>query len=273
MPTARTLLAGLGLAALLAAAGATTGGTAAGAAGTTTTTSSSGSSATTTTTAPPATIGSSTTAKAIMDASLAAARAQKSAHYVATNKVGTRSIQVTTDTSPTTATQQIVIRVGKQRGQMTSRYVGGVVYFRGDDLALEDYLGMPTTLASKYVGQWISFGSSTQDYKAIAKSMQLSTAVTQISLKSPLKGVGASTQGGQSVVGVRGTTTELSSKGKQGTATLYVAATGTPLPVAFTGNGKQDKKKETGSVTFSRWGEKVTTTAPAHSVRASSISS
>lgn len=253
MPSNRSLLAGAGVAAVLAfgASGV------AGAATTTTTT---------------ATAQATLTPKALLAASLKAANAQPSVHFVATSTVGTRSITITADAAAATGSQVIVLREDKKTGHVTGRYVGSTVYFRGNTVGLEDYLGMPTTLAPKYSGKWISFGSSTEDYSSIAKSMTISAAVAQISVKAPITGGGHATVGGQAAVGVRGTTTTLSSKGKKGKATLYVAATGSPLPIRYNGTGKQKKQKETGQVTFSKWGETVNPTAPAGAVPASSIS-
>jgi len=218
------------------------------------------------------TASSSSTPKSLLSASLKAAEKESSVHFVATSAVGTRSITITADASTTAGSQVIILHEGKKTGHVTGRYVGKSVYFQGDTIGLEDYLGMPTTLAPKYSGKWISFGSSTTDYASIAKSMTLSAAVAQISVKAPITGGAHTTVDGQAAVSVVGTTTTLSSKGKKGTATLYVAAKGSPLPISYLGTGKQKKQSETGKVTFSKWGEKVSPSAPYNAVPASSIS-
>lgn len=210
--------------------------------------------------------------KALLAASLDAARAQSSVHYVATSVVGNESIRVTADTANTAASQEVVLHVGKGTGNVTARLVDSTAYFRGDALGLEDYLGMPSTLAPKYAGQWISFSSSTKSYSSIAKSMSLTSAIDQISVDAPLSGGDKTTRGGRSAVDIEGTTTSLSSKGNKGTATLYVSAKGSPLPLAYHGTGKQKKKSETGTVTYSKWGETVSPQVPAKSVPSSSIS-
>lgn len=214
----------------------------------------------------------SSTPKSLLAASLKAAGKEPSVHFVATSAVGTRSITITGDASAGAGSQVIILHEGKQTGHVTGRYVDKAVYFRGNTIGLEDYLGMPTTLAPKYSDKWISFGSSTPDYSSIAKSMTLSAAVAQISVKAPVTSGVHSTVDGQAAVSVLGTTTTLSSKGKKGTATLYVAAKGSPLPISYLGTGKQKKQSETGKVTFSKWGEKVSPSAPPNAVPASSIS-
>jgi hypothetical protein len=241
----RSVLAGIGVAAVLSVAPMTSG-----TAG-----------ATTRPTAP----------KALLAASLKAAGKQSSVHSVATSTVGTQSIKITADAATKAGTQVIILREGKKTGHLTGRYVNNTVYFRGDTIGLEDYLGMPATLAPKYSGKWISFASTTQGYSSVANSMTVSAAVSQISVKAPITSSGQTTVNGQAAVGVRGTTTTLSSKGKKGTATLYVSAKGSPLPIRYLGTGIQKKQKETGQVTFSKWGETVSPTAPTGAVPASSI--
>jgi hypothetical protein len=209
--------------------------------------------------------------KTLLAASLDAARAQSSVHYVATSAVGDESIRITADAATTAASQAVILRVGKNTGHVTGRLVDSAVYLKGDTLGLEDYLGMPSTLAPKYVGQWISFTPSTKSYSDIAKSMSLASAIDQISVKAPLSKGHTSTSGGRSAVSIKGTTTTLSSSGNKGAAVLYVSATGSPLPLAYHGTGKQKKKTETGTVTYSKWGENVSPKAPTKSVPSSSI--
>ncbi len=209
--------------------------------------------------------------KTLLAASLDAARAERSVHYVATSAVGDESVRVTGDSATAAATQEIVLRVGKGTGHVTARLVHSTAYFRGDALGLEDYLGMPTTLAPKYVGRWISLSSSTKGYSSIAKSMSMSSAIDQISVDAPLSGGHKVSSDGRSAVSIQGTTTSLSSAGSEGTAVLYVSATGRPLPIVYRGTGEQKKKPETGTVTYSRWGEAVRPGVPATSVPSSSI--
>ena len=171
--------------------------------------------------------------KALLAASLDAAHAQSSVHYVATSAVGDESIRVTADTATTAASQAIVLDLGKGTGHVTGRLVDNTAYLRGDSIGLEDYLGMPSTVAGKYVGQWISFASTTKTFPSVAKSMSLTSVINQISVEAPLSGGHKTTSGGRSAVSIKGTTTSLSSTGNKGTAVLYVSAKGSPLPIAY----------------------------------------
>lgn len=227
-----------------------------------------------TTTAGSTASGRPTTGKALLAAALQAADRQKSVHFVAESSLDGRSVQITASTSATAGTQKIVLRSGKTTGHVTGRLVDKIVYFRGDTFGLEEYLGMPTTLAPKYTGKWISFSPSTQDYKGIEKTMTFSAAMGQISLTGPFS-TGTSTAYGQAAVTVIGTMTTTNTKGKKVKAkgTLYLPATGTLLPIKFVGKEKQGSKVETGTVVFSQWGLKVAPAAPKGAVAASSITS
>lgn len=210
----------------------------------------------------------------MLAAALQAADRQKSVHFVAESSLDGRSVDITASTSATAGTQKIVLRSGKTTGHVAGRLVDKLVYFRGDTFGLEEYLGMPATLAPNYTGKWIYFSPATQDYKGIEKSMTFSAAIEQISLTGPFT-TGTSTVNGQAADTVTGTTTTTNTKGKKvkGKATLYLPATGTPLPMRFVGQEKQGSKVESGTVVFSQWGLKVAPSAPHGAIAASSISS
>jgi hypothetical protein len=226
----------------------------------------------TTTTASGTATSRPSTAKQLVAAVEAAAKAQTSVHFLAKSSLEGRTVTITASTSATNGTQVIVLHNGKSVGHMSGRLVNKIVYFKGDTYGLEEYLGMPATLAPKYSEKWIFFSPATKDYSAIEKSMTLDAAVSQISLSGPYA-TGTSTVAGQAAETVTGTTASLSSKGNKGKATLYVAASGTPLPIRYVGKGKQKKQKETGTVTFSNWGKKVNPVTPQGAVAASSIAS
>jgi hypothetical protein len=209
---------------------------------------------------------------ALVAASLAAAAKQNSVHYVATSSLGSQSITIVADAARAKGQQVITIRKGKQVGTVAARYDGKAVYFRANTIGLEGYLGMPNNLAPKYSGKWISFSPSQQDFSQIAKSMTITSAIGEISLSAPVKAVSPITVNGTQAVGVTGTTTSLSSSGAKGKATLYMVASGTPLPVVFTGKGSQKGQTEAGRVAFSRWGERVAPVTPKGAVSAASIS-
>ncbi len=228
--------------------------------------------ATTTTTAPATTTTAPTATSAMVSSALKAAGQQTSVHYVATSKESGRSITITASTSPTTGTQQIVLRANKNTGHVSGRLVDKIVYYRGDTFGLEEYLGMPATLAPKYTGKWIFFSPATKDYSAIAKSFTLATAVSQITMKGPYT-TKTATVDGKPATTVTGRDTVTGHPGKKGSATLAIASSGTPLPIHYSGNTTQSKKTVTGTVDYSGWGMKVTPKAPQGAIAAASITS
>jgi hypothetical protein len=207
-------------------------------------------------------------AKSLLAASLAAARSQHSVHFSATSTVGSQSITIVADVAAAKGQETITITSGGETGHVSTRFVNKAAYFQGDTDGLEGYLGMPSTLATKYAGQWISFKPSDKQYKTVSQAMTISSAVGQISVKAPVSTGPSSTINGTAAIGITGTTTSL---GSQGPAALYLPAQGTLLPLRYTGQGKEQKKKATGQVDFSNWGESFSVVAPAKAVRSSSV--
>jgi len=210
----------------------------------------------------------------LVTASLTAAAKQTSVHYVTVSSLGSQSISVVGDAATNAGQEAIVVTKGKLRGIVNARFDGQAVYYRANLYGLESYLGMPSTLAPKYTGKWISFTSADQNYPEISKSLTISSVVGDISLKPPMKLAGTKTINAQRTIGVSGTTTAVPTSGKtKDVATLYIATSANQLPVQFGATGKQKNMTEIVKVNFSRWGVPVNPQAPTTSIPASSISS
>jgi len=259
------------------------------AAATTTTSTTTPSPTTSSPTTPSPTTPSAGLAQRVLAASLEAASRQRSVHYVAHSSLGPESLELVSDVSKTASQQTITISTGKHRGHLTARWVNNSVYFKGDQTGLEGYLGMPTTLAPKYTGRWIVFKSTDQGYAAIARSMQLDSVVSEVTISPPFTKISGLTIGGTHTTGVRGKTTAFSSPGSSGTATLYVEASSGHLPVRFIAVGSQPASSlgqsgaaasaghsstpipERGTLDFSEWGEPVHLSQPTNAVPASKV--
>jgi hypothetical protein len=84
-------------------------------------------------------------------------------------------------------------------------------------------------------------------------------------LSGPLKRTGATTAQGVPVYGVSGQLP--SSRGQAGTQTVYIAATGAPLPVSETIHSSGG----TGTCDYSGWGKPLHLTAPANVIPVTAI--
>jgi hypothetical protein len=105
-------------------------------------------------------------------------------------------------------------------------------------------------VAQLFGNKWIKFPANNKQFGALtdpANPNSLFKSLTRDHGK--LANKGETTYKGQSVVAIQDTT--------QG-GTLYVAATGTPYPVALIKTGG----KNGGSITFDNWNQSVTVTAP-----------
>jgi len=210
-------------------------------------------------------------AKALVTSAVAAAKAQKSVHFVEWASAGKQSVSVIGDVSPTTGQQTITVRDGSSVGHVEGLFAEGQVYFRGDAYGLGSYLGMPTALARKYVNRWIAFSKSDSGFAQTAKQFTVAGPLSEIDLTGKLSRLTTTTIDATPVMVVKGRTNALSSKGRSGSGTLYVTSDGTRLPVRFTGTGRETAGSSTGRVDFSRWGEPVNVKPPAGAIPASKV--
>jgi hypothetical protein len=211
-------------------------------------------------------------ARDLVTSVVAAAKAQGSVHYFEWAAAGKQSVAVVGDVSATAGRQTITVRDGTSVGHLEGRWADGKVYFRGDAYGLNSYLAMPSTLARKYVQHWIVFTKADPGFAATAKQFTVAGPIAEIRLTGRLTLVpGTSTVNGVPVTLVRGRTTGLSTRGRSGTATLFIATTGSHLPVRFTGTGKETAGSSVGRVDFSAWGETVSVDAPPSAIPASQV--
>jgi hypothetical protein len=129
--------------------------------------------------------------------------------------------------------------------------VGGTVYIKGSQ-AFYKHIG-GSAAAQLLQGKWLKAPASSTDFASLGQLTNLRALVDQtLSDHSSLSKSGTKTVKGQKVVG-------LTDKSKGGT--LYIAATGKPYPVEIAKSGSG-----TGSITFDRWDEPLTLSAPANAI-------
>lgn len=192
-------------------------------------------------------------AKQILSEALAAARAAGSVHSETTIRQGSSSLIFSDDSSAGGGRQYITLSSG---GHMTVLLVAGTGYVRGNVAALTGFLGLPAPTALRMAGRWISFSKGDAGYEQVVTGVTTQSMLDEITPVGALTKTGVRTVGGQPLVGVRGRV-RAGAGAPGGTVTLYVAATGRPLPVSAEGN-QQGPLTEV----FSRWGESVQVAAP-----------
>lgn len=205
-------------------------------------------------------------AQAIMAKAIGAVRAAGSVRTVAHTASGSKAITFIDDISATGGRELIATNGG---GQATFLLIAGVGYLRGNAAALENYYGLPASAAAQLSGRWISFHQGDQGYQQLTSQLRFSYFIDEITLQAPLARRGPGLVGNRPVVGVQGTVSDATSAPSGGSATLYVASTGRPLPLSLVYAVKGTRSQ----VTFSGWGEAVKLAPPANSIPASSLSS
>jgi hypothetical protein len=135
--------------------------------------------------------------------------------------------------------------------------VGDKVYVKGSDAFYKQVAG-PAAAALLH-DKWLQGSATTGQFASLAELTDIAK-LFDAALGSPgkLENDGETTYKGQKVVAIK----DASKKG-----TLYVAATGTPYPVAIVGASSGNS----GAVTFGNWNESVSVSAPKGAVDLGSI--
>jgi hypothetical protein len=157
------------------------------------------------------------------------------------------------------------VAIGKERISIVLR--NGTAYFAGNSQGLTKYFGLPKAVAAQLSGRWISISPTDSGFQSVTAGLTLSAALKEVTPTGTVTRGKKKTVNRQPTLSVLGTG---SAGGPQ--TTLFVAAHGTPLPVeavSSTGSGSTASGE---IVTFSRWGEKVTTPTPSNSIPVSTLS-
>ena len=206
-------------------------------------------------------------AKQIVAKALALARSAGSmSFYQYEGTVSSSSALVVVAGDALSATGRQVAK-GDNGAVMTELVLKGATYVRGNAAALTGFLGMPARKASRFVNRWLVLHAGDPNYQQITQGVTGDSVLSSITPAGALtKGKKLQKIGSQSVVAVSGLAPAGSGMAAGSTDTLWVAATGKPLPVAAEEVSKSGGDSEL-VFTRSSWGKKVTgVTAPAGAV-------
>jgi hypothetical protein len=127
----------------------------------------------------------------------------------------------------------------------------GTVYLKGSP-AFYQHIG-GSAAAQLLQGKWLKGPASSSNFASLSSLIDLRQLIdTTLANQGTFAKGGTTTVNGQQVLGVTDT-----SKG----GTLYVATTGQPYPIEITKDGSSG-----GKITFERWNEPVSLTAPTNAI-------
>ncbi|MGH2726296.1 MAG: hypothetical protein ACRDKS_04895 [Actinomycetota bacterium] len=194
----------------------------------------------------------------IQNAALAAMRAKGWVHSTGTVKIGDLTLRTVTHTGPQFGTQAITAA----SVTVELRFVGEVLYFKGNRQALDLLLAAPSSTAQKYAGKWLSVSVADYGYAELSEGLTMESLITSLALSGDMAKTKITKIAGTRVIGVTGGLPL-----GEGTATIYVALDGPPLVVRYAVKGKE------GSATadLGDWGKHFNVKAPANATAAIDI--
>jgi hypothetical protein len=135
--------------------------------------------------------------------------------------------------------------------------IGDVAYIRGSDDFYRHFAG--AAIAQLLHGKWLKASISNPRFQSLLPLTSVGLLMGKVSSShGKLVNDGETTYRGTDVVAIRDTSDN---------SKLYVAATGTPYPVAIVGG----KKGLSGTITFGDWNEHVSLSAPSGAIDISSV--
>ncbi len=157
-------------------------------------------------------------------------------------------------------------------GHAKFRFLSNGAYYQRDSTFMQGD-DFPASESSAYAGKWVSYPVASGGFIELAERVTLELAVTGVLPSEPYTLTKVSKFGGNAVVGVSGglSTATAWPSDVTGSEVLYVSTVSPYVPVLSVAHLSQNGRLQTRTTVFSHWGESVATTAPTHSLPASSI--
>jgi hypothetical protein len=166
-----------------------------------------------------------------MKAVLAAGRAEGSVKWTVTASIGAFRVTETTEAGNSLGVQQVAFADGKSKGDVEVQLVDRTAYVRGDVVALVGFMGFKTAEAPKVANQWIAIPSGAPDYQTITDGLTVASTMSELAMSSSGLKLGPDrTVDGSNALALEGRTVATPSAPAT-PQTLYVAASGRPLPI------------------------------------------
>jgi hypothetical protein len=189
----------------------------------------------------------------------AAAGMAGSVHYVQTARTPREADSEVGDSSSSLGSYFMTTSNGQRA---TTLLIGDVAYLDANQAALAGFFRLPETTASHMASRWVSFRPESAGYRqfwyGLTLGMTIGSLIDALTPAGPLTKTRQTTMDGRLVIGVHGRVPAWIGDPRGMTETLYIEATGQPLPVSC----QQIYRSSEVTTTLSRWGEKVKVTAP-----------
>jgi hypothetical protein len=199
-------------------------------------------------------------ASATLSSALAAARQRSSFHVLYSRRVEGDEYRSSADVAATQGEQQVAVSGG---WRVRILVVDDVAYMAGNEAGFVHYFGFPTAAARKAGSRWVSIPSSNPGYAPASRDALREPVLADLTPGGHLTETSSTRIDGKLAIGISGTGPPLRPDGAPSSLTLFVAKTGSRLPL---GAALNDTQGDHETVTLSAWGERIALRAPHNSI-------
>jgi hypothetical protein len=202
-----------------------------------------------------------------MKAVLAAGRAEGSVKWTVTASIGAFRVTEMTEAGNSLGVQQVAFADGTSKGDAVVQLVDRTAYVRGDVIALVGFLGFTTAEAPKVANKWIAITSGAPDYLTITAGLTVASTMDELAMTSSGLKLGPDrTVDGSKALSLEGQTVATPTAPASG-QTLYVAATGKPLPIEAVQSAPVGKAVGKATVKILGWNAAIQVGVPSSALK------
>jgi len=211
-------------------------------------------------------------ARSLFASSVAAATRAGTYHYVERSTTDGFPDDIVGTAAPNDGLQHIIERGSSGTNSFDLRLVHGVVYFRGNEAAVVDQLGVPLSKAPSVTQRWVSVHRGDAVYRGFEAGITTKSNVAQLTSVMVPESTTSVSGGSEPETQIVGGVIVASHKQTAGIARLNIINS-TSLPSSLTGQASDVTSGASISLSwaFSRWHERVILKAPSSSTPYASL--
>jgi hypothetical protein len=200
-------------------------------------------------------------ARALLKVALRNATSSHWVHETVQVKQKGVAVQDGSDDVGTTEGLQFVSSLGGGESEIIAFDRSQTLYVRANAVGLTSIYALSSTDATTYAGEWMTVTPSDSEYGSIAYATTLASDFSQVRFAGAISESGVIVFKGRRVRALKGTVPPIDGAPKF-VGTLFVTATGKPLPVTFV----ERNAKASVTVSWSSWGHHYVLHAPTGAV-------
>jgi hypothetical protein len=183
------------------------------------------------------------------------AKNELSVRVVSSETTGAQKISIVTDAGRLGGVQRVTLRRQGATSTGTAELIDNIIYVKGDTTFLEHFMDLPKATSDQLSNLWFYIKSGGAEYDQVAQGLTIASGMSEVALQKKVRSLGTKMVDRTKVTELVGLAPPVGTANRE---TMFVSTSRRPLPVEVV----QSESGRPVTITFSRWNENISLSAP-----------